>query len=352
MKVGIIGFARSGKTTIFNALTGAHASVGAFGSREANIAVLKVPDERVDRLAEIYRPKKQTYAEFSFVDIPPVESTGDEKALDTAALNLLKTAGALVHVVRCFEKEEVMHPLGSVDPLRDCRTLEEELEMCDLIIIEKRRERLAKENNKGLEYEVLGRCAEVLEAGRPLRGLELGPHELREISGYDFLSLKPVMLLGNYGEDGVGQDDPSGLHAYARAQGFTLVEICGALELEVGELPEEEREEFRADLGLGDASRIQFIQGAYSMLGLVSFLTVGDDEVRAWTVARGTRAVDAAGVIHSDIQRGFIRAETVSYARFIEAGSMPKAKEHGHVRLEGKEYLVQDGDMILFRFNV
>ncbi len=352
MKVGVIGFTRGGKTTIFNALTGAHAAVGAFGSRDANLAVLKVPDERVDRLTEIYTPKKKTYAEFEFVDVAPNESAGDSKALDSAALTVLRNAEALVHVVRAFGKEDVVHPLGSVDALRDCRAMEEEIQLSDLIVIEKRLKRLAKERTKGPEPDVLNRCREHLEPGEPLRSLELSAQEQLTVAGFGFLSRKPLLLLGNYGEESIGEDDPAGLEAYAQGQGQTLVAMCGEMEAEVAELPEEEREAFRADLGLGEESRTRFLRSAYENLGLISFLTVGEDEVRAWTIPKDAKALDAAGVIHSDIQRGFIRAEAVSYDHFIAGGSMAKAKEQGHVRLEGKEYVVQDGDMLLFRFNV
>ena len=352
MKVGIIGLARSGKTTVFNAITGAMAEVGAFGSRDANVAAIKVPDERVDALAEIHRPKKTTYAEFQFVDIAPNESTGREHALDPAALALLKNVDALVHVVRAFQNENVMHPLESVDPIRDCRMLEEELGLADLIVIEKRIERLEKENHKDAEYRVLCRAREHLEEGHALRSLELSEAEEREVRGYEFLSQKPMMLLGNYDEGAIGEEDPAGLRAYAAEQGLILFELCGAMEMEVAQLQEEERQAFREELGLGEESRTRFLQSAYDTLGLMSFLTAGDPEVRAWTIRKGTPAVEAAGVIHSDIQRGFIRAEVVAYDDFMAAGSKVKAKEAGHVRLEGKEYLVQDGDIILFRFNV
>ncbi|HEO69809.1 MAG TPA: redox-regulated ATPase YchF [Candidatus Hydrogenedentes bacterium] len=352
MKVGIIGYARSGKTTIFNALTGAHAEVGAFGSRDANVAVVKVPDERVERLAEIYKPKKTVHAEFAFMDIAPNEAAGADKALNEAALTVLKNVEALVHVVRAFHDDNVMHPLGTVDPLRDCRALDEELQFSDLIIIEKRLERLEKENRKDKEYALLRRCREHIEAGKPLRTMELSAMERTELTGFTFLSLKPLMLLGNYGDDAIGHKDPSGIEPYAREHGLPKIDLCGAMEMEVAELPEEDRAQFRQELGLGEESRTAFLHHAYDLLGLMSFLTAGDPEVHAWTIPKGTKALEAAGVIHSDIQRGFIRAEVVHYDDFMAAGSMAKAKEAGHVRLEGKDYLVRDGDIMLFRFNV
>ena len=353
MKVGVVGFARCGKTTVFNALTGAHAAVGAFGSRDANVAVLKVPDARVDKLAEIFQPKKKTYAEFQFVDIAPNESaSGANKALDDAALTLLKNVDALVHVVRAFQNEEVLHPLASIDPERDCRALEEELQIGDLVIIEKRLERLEKENRKDAEYEILKTCRDHIEAGAALRSLDLTAQQEHEIAGFGFLSQKPLMLLGNYGEDAIGESDPAGLKDWASERGFALVDLCGEMELEVGELAEEERAEFRESLGLGEGSRVRFLHTAYDMLGLMSFFTVAGPEVRAWTVPKITRAIDAAGVIHTDMQRGFIRAEVVSYDDFVEAGSMVKAKEQGHVRLESKDHVLQDGDIVFIRFNV
>ena len=352
MKVGIIGLARSGKTTVFNALTGSHAAIGAFGAREANVAVVKVPDERLTKLAELYSPKKITPAEFQFVDIAPHEGGDEHKALDAAALNALKPEEALVHVVRAFDNPGVMHPMERVDPVRDAQALEDELQLTDLIVIERRLERLQKEGKKDREADLLERCKAHIEEGQPLRTMELSQQEARELAGFCFFSQKPLMLLGNYGEERIGQDDPSGLRAFAAEKGLPLIELCGAMEAEVADLPEEDRQSFRDDLGLGEGSKIRFIHAAYDMLGLMSFLTAGEPEVRAWTIRKGTKAVDAAGVIHSDIKRGFIRAEVVAYDDLIAAGSVAKAKEKGHARLEGKEYEVRDGDVILFRFNV
>lgn len=352
MKVGIIGLARSGKTTIFNALTDSHAPIGAFGAREANIAVVKVPDERLNRLAELYKPKKITPAEFQFVDIAPHEGGDDQKALDAAALNALKPVEALVHVVRAFESSTVVHPLGGVNPARDGQALEDELQLSDLIIIERRLERLHKEGKKDREVDLLEKCKAHIEDGQPLRTLDLNQQEAREIAGFCFLSLKPMMLLGNYGDDAIGSGDPARLQSFAQQKNLPLIALCGAMEAEVADLPEEDRQAFRDDLGLGEGSKTCFVQAAYDMLGLMSFLTAGEPEVRAWTIAKGTKAVDAAGVIHSDIKRGFIRAEVVAYDDLIAAGSVAKAKEKGTVRLEGKEYEVKDGDVILFRFNV
>lgn len=352
MKVGIIGFARSGKTTIVNALTGSRAEVGAFGSRDANVATIKVPDARVDKLAEIFKPKKKTFAEIEFVDIAPNESGGDRKALDGTALNLLKNVDALVHIVRAFDNAAVMHPLESVNPARDCQALEEEIQITDLIVIERRLERLAKEGRRDNEFALLQRCQSHIEEGKPLRTLEMEAAEAKLLQGFTFLSRKPLMLVGNYGDNKIGEDDPAGIEAFAKEHNLTLISFCGAMEMEVAELADEERQAFRDDLGLGEESRTRFIQTAYDMLGLMSFLTAGEPEVRAWTIPKNTRAVDAAGVIHSDIQRGFIRAECINYDTFIQYGSTNKAKEAGKYRLEGKDYIIQDGDIILFRFNV
>lgn len=352
MKAGIIGFARSGKTTVFNALTGAHAEVGAFGSRDANIAVLKVPDTRVDVLAGIYRPRKVTYAEFQFVDVAPSEASAQDKALNETALHLLRNVDALVHVVRAFANENVVHPHGGVDPVRDCRDMELELQFHDLVVVEKRLDRLEKEQRRDSHYQMLCRIRDHLESGRALRTMEWSSQEEKDLSGYGFLSRKPLILLGNYGEESIGIEDPASLRRFASEADLKLIELCGSMELEVGRLPENERAAFREELGLGEESQTLFLHAAYDMLGLMSFLTVGDVDVHAWTIPKGTRAWDAAGVVHSDMQRGFIRAEVVSYEDFIAAGSMAKAKEAGLVRLEGKDYPVRDGDIILFRFNV
>ena len=352
MKAGILGFARSGKTTLFNALPGAQAAVGAYGSREANRTVIKVPDERVSKLSDMFKPKKTTYAEIEFVDIAPNESADDQKALDAAALRALKATDALVHVVRAFQNDGVLHPLDGVNAARDAETMDEELKLSDLLIIEKRIERLEKERRKDQEYELMLRCRAHIESGAPLRTVEFTPRELGLLSGFTFLSQKPLMLVGNYGEDAIGQDDPSGLRDYAAQNGFSLIDLCGAMEMEIAQLPAADRAEFRESLGLGEESKGRFIRAAYDMLGLMSFLTVGPDEVRAWTIRKNTPAVESAGVIHSDIQRGFIRAEVMGYGDFMEAGSAAKLKEQGKLRLEGKEYIVQDGDIINFRFNV
>ena len=352
MKVGIIGFTRAGKTTVFNALTGATAAVGAFGSRDANMAVIKVPDARVAKLAEVFAPKKTTYAEFEFVDVAPNAAAGEEKALDAAALTALKNVDALVHVIRAFGNPNVLHPLESVDPARDCGALEEEIQFSDLLIIEKRLERLTKENKKDNEFALLERCRGHIESGAPLRTLEMNPQEFKLLQGFTFLSIKPLLIVGNYGEDDIGTEDPANLEACGEARGFSPIAFCGSMEMELAELTEEERAEFRADLELGEESRTLFIQRAYESLGLMSFLTAGDPEVRAWTIARDTKAPAAAGVIHSDIERGFIRAEVVDYDEFIVSGSMAKAKEQGKLRLEGKEYVLQDGDIVNFLFNV
>jgi len=245
-----------------------------------------------------------------------------------------------------------LHPLGSVDPVRDARALEEEIGLDDLVVIEKRIERLEKEQRRDREHELLVRCKEIIETGNPLRSAAFSPPELRDLAGFGFLSMKPLMLIGNYGEESVGKPDPSGLQACAAEAGHPLVDLCGKMEMEVSELPEAERQAFREEFGLGEESRTQFLHSAYDMLGLISFLTAGDREVRAWTIPSGTHAVDAAGVVHTDMQRGFIRAEVCHYENFAEDGDLHKAKEHGHLRLEGKDYVVEDGDIILFRFNV
>ena len=348
MKIGLIGFPLSGKTTVFNTLTGLHARVDSFhaSGKEANIGLIKVPDRRVDALSAIYEPKKTTYAEISFVDLAGISGSSGS-GFDANALNLMRQVDAFTFVVRSFPGEKVSHPQGSVDPLRDIRGLEEEMQLADLIVIEKRQARVEKEGKRGsAEHALLERLTGVLENGTPLREIELSAEEIKSLAGFGFLSLKPRLLLLNTGEAKV-QGDPSVMEKYANAIAF-----CAELELQVAELPPGEQGEFLLALGIEEPARDKFIRAAYRMLELISFFTVGKDEVKAWTIDRGTEAVNAAGKIHSDIERGFIRAEVVGYEDFIGEPNMTRMKELGKLRLEGKTYPVADGDIINFRFNV
>ena len=361
MKIAIIGLPNCGKTTVFNALTGGSAETSNFssGRLEPNLASVKVPDPRVDALSRIYNPKKTTYAEVQYLDIGGFEGRpGKREALPVEMLNQIGNADALLHVVRSFRDDSVPHPLDSVDPKRDIERLEQELILSDLIITERRLERLAKEipklppkdrGTREMEFRVLERFREGLDEGRPIRSLEPpSDQEERLLRGFQFLSAKPVLLVLNVDETQLGDD--AGPDAVL--PGAEVVRMSARIEAELAQLEPDDAAEFMRDLGIAETARDRVIEASYRLLGLISFMTVGEDEVRAWTIREGTRAPEAGGVIHSDIERGFIRAEVVSFDRLVEAGSLAAAKKQGAVRLEGKDYLIQDGDISHFLFNV
>jgi hypothetical protein len=349
MKVGIVGFPRAGKTTVFNALTGLHAEVGGYGDPgKPNLGAIKVPDERIDRLSAIFSPRKTTYAEVVFVDFPG----GGERAagvLDQTTLVQMRDADALVQVVRGFPDPVTQ---DAADPARDVATFKGELVLADLAIVEKRLERLRKEKGKEQEVELLERCQAALEAETPLRRVELSAAEERTLSGYGLLSRLPLLVLVNVGEAAVAEPLAEAVRERLAAEAVSGLALCAQIEMEIAALDADDRAAFLADLGLKEPARDRFVQAAYALLDLISFLTTGEDEVRAWPIQRGTTAVKAAGKVHSDIERGFIRAEVVAYADFIQLGSDAKCREAGKLRLEGKEYVVQDGDIIHYRFNV
>jgi hypothetical protein len=358
MKVAIIGLASAGKSTLFQLLTGAPAPPPA-GRPEPRLGMARVPDPRVETLAEMYKPKKKTHATVEYVDVPGV-AKGEGSAL--VDLPALRGIDALVHVVRAFEADLVPHPDGSVDPLRDAKMLDLELILADLSTVEKRLERLEANIKKAnrpedvAERGVFQKMKEALEAERPLRELDLPEEDRRRLRGYAFLSEKPVLLAVNLGEGDVRKAaaylESHGLAAFATRPGLGLCPISATIEAEMAELTPEDARTFREDLGLSEPGLDRVIQTSYALLGLISFLTAGEDECRAWTIRRGTRAQQAAGTIHSDIERGFIRAETVAFADLVAAGSVAACREKGTLRLEGKDYVVQDGDVINFRFNV
>ena len=348
MKVGLAGFSRSGKTTVFNALTGHAAEVGSFQTkREAALAVVKVPDPRIDALAEIVEPERKKYAEITFLDFPPSEER--RAALDTRTLSQMREVEALTQVVRGFDDPLAEVP---VDAVRDLRAFESELLLADMAVIEKRLERLRKEKGKERERALLERCLAALEAECPLRGETFLPEEEAALSGFALLSKKPLLVVYNRDE---GEHDAGLLPAvteYIDGQGLTAVPICGRAEMEIAELDEDERGLFLADLGVEDSARDRFIRYAYGMLNLISFFTAGPMEARAWTITRGLSAVQAAGKIHSDIERGFIRAEVIAYDAYVAHRGEAGCRDTGKLRLEGKDYVMQDGDVVHFRFKV
>lgn len=360
MKIAIIGLANSGKTTVFNALTRATAATAAYssGQLEPNLATVKVPDERLAVLTGIFKPKKTTHADVQYIDVAGLSGSGRQGGgLPPALLNYLGTADALLHVVRAFEDSGVPHPDGSLDLARDVQAVDLELAFADLAIIERRLSRLsaeipkmaAKEKELRIaEHDLLVRLQATLEAETPIRALALSDEEQRMIRGYQFLTAKPLLLVPNLGEAQLAT--PPELN-YAHPQS-AVVPLCGKIEAELAQLEDEDAQSFMEDLGITSPARDLVIQRSYDLMGLISFLTVGPDEVRAWTIRRETPAVEAAGAIHSDIQRGFIRAEVVAYTDLVKAGAMAEAKKQGTVRMEGKTYIVQDGDICHFLFNV
>ena len=346
MRVGLVGLPSSGKSSVFNALTGQSVGTGyASKGGKSNIGVVKVPDPRVDALAELYSPKKTTYAEMTFTDLGGGASA---KGIDRAALNAMREVDALCQVLRAFPGEAD----EAADPLGELRELEAETLLADLEIVEQRAARLAKDRSNPTELALLQRIQTRLEDEQPLRAMELSEEERRSISGYAFLTLKPLLLVLNVEEDEVGSEPPADLVEAARERGLGLVLLSAQVEMEIAQMDEAEQAEFVESLGLAEPAKNRFIRGAYELIDLISMLTAGPDECRAWPIARGTAAPRAAGQIHSDIERGFIRAEVVPYDKLIELGSESACRDQGLLRVEGKEYVIQDGDVVNFRFNV
>ena len=361
MKIAIVGLANSGRTTLFNALTGQNVETTVYASvvSEPHLGVVKVPDTRIDRLVEIYRPKKTTHATIEYVDY--LGLTKGDMDQNRKVFDLIKDADAVVHVVRAFKDEAVVHPLGGMDPARDAQTVELEMIFGDLELVDKRLERMDQAAKRGkkqdeTERKLLLKCKEHLEQEKALRDVDFTEDETRSMSHLQFMSVKPVVVVANVGEGDMGtgleKEVVAGMAGVFGGRHVKVLAVCGKIEMEIAQLSAEEARAFLEDLGIEEPALHRLIRVSYDLLGLISFLTVGEDEVRAWTIMKGINAQKAAGKIHSDIERGFIRAEVVSYDDFIAGGNMAAARDKGLLRLEGKTYEVRDGDIINFRFNV
>ncbi|MCE5312111.1 MAG: redox-regulated ATPase YchF [Nitrospiraceae bacterium] len=365
MKIAIIGLSNSGKTTVFNALTRQNLETTIYStvSGDPHFGMVKVPDSRIEKLRDMYNPKKTTYATVEYIDY--IGLTKGDAEQNKRVFDLIKDADAIVHVVRAFENESIAHPDGSVDPMRDIATLELELVFADLEFVDKRLQRMEEASKKGkkpgeTEKKLMLKCKSHLESELPLRSAYFDEEELKLMRPLQFISIKPEVILVNLAEHDLGTDKSAGLvgltQEYIKSRAidqFTkVVMLCGKIEMELAQLSPEDAQAFLADLGIQEPALNRLINVCYDLLQLISFLTVGEDEVRAWTISKGLGAQKAAGKIHSDIERGFIRAEVIHYDDLISSGSMSAARDKGLLRLEGKTYEVKDGDIINFRFNV
>jgi GTP-binding protein YchF len=352
MKLGIIGLSQAGKTTIFNALTRGNAPTTASAGRiDVHTAVVDVPDTRVDRLSAMFKPKKTIYAKVTYADIAGLESGVAKAGISGQLLNQLTQMDGLLLVVRCFEDDNVAHPAGNIDPRRDLEAMSSELLLNDLIAVERKLDRLTEERKKGgtdrttneRQIALFTRLHEALNTSTPLRKLELNPEESRELASFGLLTRKPLLTVFNLGEN----QQPLELQP-----DHMSISLRGKLEMEIAQLGPEDAAVFLQEYGIEELGLSRMIRLSYDLLQLLSFFTVGEDEVRAWTVSRGATAVEAAGAIHTDLQHGFVRAEVVAFDELILLGSMNETKAGGKLRLEGKEYLVKDGDIVHVRFNL
>jgi GTP-binding protein YchF len=355
MKTAIIGLPMTGKTSLFTILTGVHQETR-IGSTAARTGVAKVPDARLDALARLFEPDKTTYATVEYVDMPSISK---ESLRDAGSLASLRNVDAFMHVLRLFADETIPHEKGSVDPVRDLEDVETELILSDLVVIEKRLERLDKDRKKiknpelDREFELLVKAKALLEENRPLRELELEAEDEKRIRGFQFLSQKPMLYVLNLGEE-----EAARLHEreqeyregpLAARKRTAVSAVCGKIEAELAELPREEQRDFLSGYGLSESGLERLITATYSLLGLMSFLTAGEDECRAWTIPMQSNAVKAAGAIHSDFEKKFIRAEVVNWQTLVDLGGYAGARDKGQLRLEGKEYIVKDGDVLVIR---
>lgn len=364
MKLGIVGLPNVGKSTLFNAITkaGAEAANYPFCTIEPNVGVVTVPDERITRLHKIYNSKKTVYTTIEFCDIAGlVKGASKGEGLGNKFLGHIREVAAIVHVVRCFENDNIVHVDGKIDPLSDIDTINTELILSDMEVLDRRITRTTKnlKGDKSLqkELDVLKKVNDFLAEGKSARAMDLTEEEAEFIKTLDLLSYKPIIYVANVSEDDAADDSDNeyvqAVRRFAATEDAEVVVICAEIEQEISELEEEEKAMFLEELGITESGLDKLIKASYTLLNLISYLTAGEDECRAWTIRKGTKAPQAAGKIHTDFERGFIRAETIAYDKFIECGgNMATAKEKGLLRSEGKEYVVKDGDIITFLFNV